>query len=198
MQNKNARKRVLFCVYAYFHIGLLGAGYNIFSNNPALGQSNEPIHPVPAKIELVSDITSPVFLKPPFGIAIVLLAAFLLIWYRLHRASQQTEKTRRLLKQRGKERTADRHESQKRFELAFESTNDGIWDWPDINKNEKYWSPQFKKLLGYEEDEIEAGFQEFLSRLHEDDKARAGKEIENHFKNDTPFDTEYRLRTKSG
>jgi len=96
------------------------------------------------------------------------------------------------------ERTAELNNSKERFELAVDGTNDGIWDWPDVTRDEEYWSPQFKKLLGYEDHEIQASYGEFGARLHPDDLERVGNEVKQHFENHIPFDTEYRLRTKSG
>ncbi len=45
MGSKGVFKKVLFGVYAYFCIGLLGVGYS-------LGQNGEPISPIPVHVEL--------------------------------------------------------------------------------------------------------------------------------------------------
>ena len=95
------------------------------------------------------------------------------------------------------ERTAELKQSQERFELAVEGTNEGIWDWEDVSKNSQYWSPQYKKLLGYEDDEIDASHHELISRLHPNDAERVKKEIKEHFDSDFHYDTEYRLKVKS-
>lgn len=88
--------------------------------------------------------------------------------------------------------------SEERFNLAIAGTNDGIWDWMDISKDEEYWSPQFKKLLGYEEHEIEASYTAFLDRLHPDDIELTTQAVATHFSKNVPFNIEYRLRKKSG
>ncbi|TQV66167.1 response regulator [Exilibacterium tricleocarpae] len=133
-----------------------------------------------------------------FALAIVLLATVFVIWYRLITASHEIEKAKKLLEQRVDERTSELQLSQERFKLVVEGTNEGIWDWPDIDKDEVYWSPQHKKLLGYDDHEIEASQENFLLLLHKDDTAHVKREIKKHLDRDIPFDTEYRLRTKSG
>lgn len=89
-------------------------------------------------------------------------------------------------------------ESEKRFQLVTQATRDGIWDWPDMQKDEEYWSPQWKALLGYEDDEIQASASRFFSFLHEDDVKSVEHAVEQHLSKKIPFDIEYRLKTKSG
>ncbi|MEQ1704987.1 MAG: ATP-binding protein [Rickettsiales bacterium] len=88
--------------------------------------------------------------------------------------------------------------SEQRFSLVLEGMNDGIWDWEDMTKDEEYWSPQFKKLLGYEGDEIKASYNEFESHLHPDDREKIKQEMKAHFEHNIPFNSECRLRKKSG
>lgn len=88
--------------------------------------------------------------------------------------------------------------SEERFNLVIQGTNDGVWDWMDISKDEEYWSPQFKRLLGYEDSEIKASYSQFLSMLHPDDLERTRKHIEEHFNKLVPFNIEYRLKRKDG
>src|ERR1700730_5677812 len=75
-----------------------------------------------------------------------------------------------------KRREAERDIAITRFEMSREILNDGIWDLTIINgdpfnqNNEFWWSPQFRRLLGFE---TEAEFPNVLgswaSRLHPDD-----------------------------
>lgn len=87
-------------------------------------------------------------------------------------------------------------ESEERFQLAIEGTNEGIWDWIDVNGMEEWWSPQFYRLLGYTPEELPANLNSFFSILHPDDQKHTELAINNHLKRDIPFDVKYRLKTK--
>lgn len=89
-------------------------------------------------------------------------------------------------------------ESETRFQLAVEGARDGIWDWMNVEENPVYWSPQFFKLLGYDNNEIESSYQKFLTLLHPDDVPRLEKALEDHFERKKPFDIECRLMHKLG
>lgn len=88
-------------------------------------------------------------------------------------------------------------QSEERFQLAIEGSNDGIWDWPNISEDEEYWSPRFKELLGYTENEITASYSQFEKLLHPEDKQRVMHAVDEHFEQDKPFNIEYRLLTKN-
>lgn len=95
-------------------------------------------------------------------------------------------------------KTKDLKESETRVQLAVEGTRDGIWDWMDVEKNEVYWSPQFFKLLGYEDEEIKSSYQTFVSLMYPADATILKNAIEEHFNNSKPFDIECRLMQKTG
>ncbi len=95
-------------------------------------------------------------------------------------------------------KTKDLKESETRFQLAVDGTRDGIWDWVNVEKNEVYWSPQFFKLLGYENDEVESSYKKFVSLMHPDDVDKLKNGIYEHFNHDKPFDIECRLMLKTG
>ncbi len=96
------------------------------------------------------------------------------------------------------QKTKDLKESETRFQLAVEGVRDGIWDWINIEQNRVYWSPQFYKLLGYENEEIESSYDKFMSLIHPDDAQILAQALEKHFKNNKPFDVECRLMHKTG
>ena len=95
-----------------------------------------------------------------------------------------------------------------RFELAREMLSDGLWDMeviagdPVNAKNPFWWSPQFRRLLGFETvEEFPDVLESWASRLHPDDKERSLNAFGAHLNDKsgkTPFDIEYRLKMKSG
>jgi PAS domain S-box-containing protein len=87
--------------------------------------------------------------------------------------------------------------SDERFQLAVRGSTDGIWDW-NMTANESYFSPRYKELLGYSEDEFPNTISTFWSHLHPEDRPWATTALTAHFERRYPYDIEYRMRTKSG
>lgn len=90
------------------------------------------------------------------------------------------------------------YESEERFMLAVEGINDGIWDW-DIQTNRTYFSPRWKRMLGYEPEEIKNNYDAWVSLIHPKDKAQVLRKLENHLKGKSDFyEVEHRLKTSNG
>jgi diguanylate cyclase (GGDEF)-like protein/PAS domain S-box-containing protein len=88
--------------------------------------------------------------------------------------------------------------SEERFALAAQGANDGLWDW-NLQDNFIYFSPRWKAMLGYQEDEIGNHPEEWLDRVHVADRERVKNEIEAHRKGITPhFESEIRIEHKDG
>ena len=89
-------------------------------------------------------------------------------------------------------------ESEERYALAVQAANDGIWDW-NLKTNEIYFSHRWKDILGYKYEEIGSDPNEWISRLHPDDKDRFQSELALHVKGLTPiFECEYQIRHANG
>ncbi len=88
--------------------------------------------------------------------------------------------------------------SRERFELAVCGSQDGLWDW-DIQRNEVFFSPRWKSILGYEDNEIANNLDEWVSRLHPDERDRVLAANYAHINGTTShYEYEYRLRHKDG
>lgn len=88
--------------------------------------------------------------------------------------------------------------SEERFDLAVRGSNTGIWDW-DLRTNKSYFSPLWKRMLGYEEQDLLGEFSEWEERLHPDDRERALATVRAYLEGMTPqYELEHRLRHKDG
>lgn len=95
------------------------------------------------------------------------------------------------------DRTKALERSRTRFQLAIEGSQDGIWEWNPLT-GENYWSPRMFEQLGYTPDDIPDIGEEFFDMIHPDEADRARTMFRNHLKHRTPYEMEFRLRTKDG
>lgn len=89
-------------------------------------------------------------------------------------------------------------ESEERWHFALEGAGDGVWDW-NVKTGKLFFSDQWKKMLGYEPNEIENDFKEWESRVHPDDLKNANSAIEKYLRGEiSSYISEHRLRCKDG
>lgn len=89
-------------------------------------------------------------------------------------------------------------DNQKRWEFALESSQYGIWDW-NLQTNEIYFSPIWKNLLGYKDDEIKDELDTWSGRVHPDDIKEAEEDIKRHLAGETEYyENEHRMKHKDG
>lgn len=85
--------------------------------------------------------------------------------------------------------------SEEQLSFAIESTNDGLWDWyPQSGK--ACFSPQYYRMLGYENKAFEAGFDTWKRLVHPDDLPVIITKIEEAIKTGNEFAAEFRLKRK--
>lgn len=85
-----------------------------------------------------------------------------------------------------------------RFKYSLEGSGLGLWDW-DIANDTIYYSSVWKKMLGYEDDEIPNIFDEWLRRIHPDDKPSVLNAINAYIDGRSPvYNYEHRLCCKDG
>ncbi|PSB35259.1 bifunctional diguanylate cyclase/phosphodiesterase [Stenomitos frigidus] len=89
-------------------------------------------------------------------------------------------------------------ESEERYALAIQGTNDGLWDW-NLQLNRIFFSSRWKAMLGYEDSEIDHSPDDWLSRIHPEDVLRVNQEIATYVEGlSTQFESEHRMRHKEG
>jgi diguanylate cyclase (GGDEF)-like protein/PAS domain S-box-containing protein len=89
-------------------------------------------------------------------------------------------------------------ESEERYMLAARGANDGLWDW-DLHTQRIYFSPRWKAMLGFTDNEIGQHPREWFSRLHPGDSSRVKRQLAAHLKGASPhFESEYRILCSDG
>jgi diguanylate cyclase (GGDEF)-like protein/PAS domain S-box-containing protein len=88
--------------------------------------------------------------------------------------------------------------ARERYALAVAGANDGIWDW-NVLTGEVYYSPRWKRMLGYEDSDLPGTLGAWLALLHADDRPRVQHEMEAHrIGVSTMFESEHRMRHSDG
>jgi len=88
-------------------------------------------------------------------------------------------------------------ESQERLTLAFAGAREGVWDW-NIETNAVVYSPRWKQMLGYVEDEIEPHISAWERLVHPEDRPRADEANDSVARGEPTYEAEFRLRHKDG
>ncbi len=88
--------------------------------------------------------------------------------------------------------------SEERFRLAMRGANDGLWDW-NMKTDEVYYSPRWKSMLGYTEEELENHLDTWKRLVHPDDLAPTMAAVRNLVEGRTNrYEVEFRMRHKDG
>ena len=88
-------------------------------------------------------------------------------------------------------------QSEERLTLAFAGAREGVWDW-NLETGAVVYSPRWKEMLGYGEDEIEPHVRAWEALLHPEDKPRADALRERLSHGSGTYEGEFRLRHKEG
>ncbi len=84
-------------------------------------------------------------------------------------------------------------ESEERYALAVQGASDGIWDW-NLKTGKVYFSPRWKAMLGFQEDEIGSTLEDWLGRIHPSGIQRVKRELHLHLQGHTShFESEYQI-----
>lgn len=92
------------------------------------------------------------------------------------------------------EQALERNEERLRF--AMEGSKQGLWDW-NLQTNECFFSDSYKKLYGFDPEEISDRLEEWAARVHPEDVDLVNKAIERHMQSRDPlFECVYRVKDK--
>lgn len=88
---------------------------------------------------------------------------------------------------------------EERYSLASQAASDGLWDW-DVASGQVYLSPRWKEMLGYDAIEIRDSLEEWLNRVHPEDRDRVRDELQGQAGADRPGEwaCEYRILHRDG
>jgi len=87
--------------------------------------------------------------------------------------------------------------SEDRLRIAMMASNAGYW-MRDVPLTKVFWSEENFRLLGYEPGEVEASYENWIGRIHPDDRDKAIQQLENCIHDQTDIDMEYRVNLPDG
>jgi PAS domain S-box-containing protein len=87
--------------------------------------------------------------------------------------------------------------SEARYQLAVRGSSAGLWDW-DMPAGTMFYSPRFKALLGYTDEEFPDKPESMRSVLHPDDREVVSEAMRAHLRQRAPYQVECRLRDRGG
>jgi diguanylate cyclase (GGDEF)-like protein/PAS domain S-box-containing protein len=89
-------------------------------------------------------------------------------------------------------------ESEERYALAMQGASDGLWDW-NLRTGQVYYSPRWKAMLGYGENGLRDSPEEWLDRIHPEDRESFDAALAEHLAGSTEhFEAEHRVRHRAG
>lgn len=85
-----------------------------------------------------------------------------------------------------------------RLQLAIDGSNDGLWDW-DLKTDSVYYSNQWKKIFGIQDEEEINHIDEIKERVHPDDINSAFEDLDKYLRKEIDFyENEHRMQHKDG
>lgn len=121
-------------------------------------------------------------------------------WFEKKDLVEQLKQQNQLLKEEIKKRVeaeGELRKSEKRFRLALDASSDGVWD-RNLVTDEVYYGENWRKSLGYEEDEAIGDGLSWEALLHPEDRQRVWGLRQEHITGKSPlYEVEYRLKNKN-
>ncbi len=84
------------------------------------------------------------------------------------------------------------------LQMALDAAQEAVWEW-NLGTGQTKFSPEYYTMLGYLPNEFPANQEEWLARIHPDDRDKVWRTIRNELKRHQDiYVTEYRMQTKDG
>ncbi len=115
---------------------------------------------------------------------------------------QQAEQALLAINEQLESRIAQRTEQLKtaldRWELVTQATHDGVYDW-DLTTDRVIYTPHWKAMHGFSDDDENESAQQWLQRIHPDDRPRVLDHLEGYLAGKRlEFGEEYRIQRRDG
>lgn len=82
--------------------------------------------------------------------------------------------------------------NKRRLSLALNVARAGIWEW-DLQTDEEYWDENTERLFGLEPGQFEGTYEDFLKRVHPDDRQKLNEATDHAIETGTEFEKEFRI-----
>lgn len=144
----------------------------------------------------ILDAGADAFLNKPFDKSEMI--AQIRAMLRLKELENALREERDKLKRIVREQSFELDQSNQRWSLVLQSTNEGIWDW-DIKSGDAFFSDLWMEVLGYEPDELPGNIKTFYRLVAPDDFSDVQNAIQEYLEFKRPvFNIELRMRCKNG
>ncbi|MDP9474737.1 MAG: PAS domain S-box protein, partial [Actinomycetota bacterium] len=101
------------------------------------------------------------------------------------------------LERRVEERTAELKESEERYSLVVEGSNDGIYDW-DLMEGDIFWNDRLFQILGLSPQAFTPTLDAFLELIRPEDREEFSERLAAHLEGGEEFEVEFGVRHASG
>ena len=113
------------------------------------------------------------------------------------RAEEEIRRLNEDLERRVEERTAELKESEERYSLVVEGSNDGIFDW-DLLDGTIFWNDRLFEILGLSHESFSPTIDAFFELVHPDDRERVSEALTAHTERGEEFEAEFGIRHAGG
>jgi PAS domain S-box-containing protein len=83
------------------------------------------------------------------------------------------------------------------YNLVIDALEDGVWDW-DVPTGQAYFTPRYFEMLGFEDNEFPATYNQWITMVVPDDKDRIEAELQAGVASGKKFVVDVRLKRKDG